>query len=98
MAGIVGEIIHSVGARYRTRGTGILRTRMWSLDRVRMDELENITLRSPSPREMTILANFQDQGVQLQFRTIHMDEVFTITKIICFVKPVAESYPIKAGG
>lgn len=97
MPGIIGEIVHSVGARYRTRGTGVLRTRMWNLDYVRTLDLENITLNSPSSREKTIITNFQDQGVQIQFRTIHIDEVFTITKIICFVKPVAESYPIKAG-
>lgn len=94
----VGDIVHSVGARYRTRGSGALRTRMWNLDNVRYQNLDNISLQTASSREKTIIANFQDQGIQIQFRTIHIDEQFNITKIICFVKPVAESYPIKSGG
>lgn len=96
--GIVGAIVHSVGARYRVRGHGQLRTRMWNLDAVRYQDLENINLRTASAREKTILANFQDQGIQIEFRTIHIDEHFNFTKIVCFVKPVAESYPIKSGG
>lgn len=96
--GILGNIVHSVGIRYRIRGTGIFRTRMWNLDAVRYQELNNINLDTPSSREKTIITNFQDQGIQIQFRTIHIDEVFNVSKIVCFVKPVAESYPIRDGG
>lgn len=96
--GIVGAIVHSVGARYRVRGDGVLRTRMWNLDQVRTKDLDDINLTTASAREKTIITNFQDQGIQIQFRTIHIDEIFTMSKIICFVKPVAESYPIKSGG
>lgn len=93
-----GAIIHSVGVRYRARGTGILRTRLYNLDEVRSQNLNNIRLRSPAARENTIIANFQDQGVQIMFRTIHIDEYVNISKVINFVKPVAESYPILDGG
>lgn len=96
--GIIGDIVHSVGARYRIRGSGMLRTRMWNLDNVRYQNLDDIDLDTASSREKTIITNFQDQGIQIQFRTIHIDEHFNLTKIICFVKPVAESYPIKSGG
>lgn len=96
--GIIGNIVHSVGARYRVRGTGVFRSRMWNLDAVRYQNLDNINLSTASSREKTVIANFQDQGIQIQFRTIHIDEQFNVTKIICFVKPVAESYPIKSGG
>jgi hypothetical protein len=94
----IGDIVHSVGARFRVRGSGNLRTRMWNMDNVRVLDLDNITMSTPSTREKTLLANFQDQGIQIQFRTTQIDEVFTISKIICFVKPVAESYPIRTGG
>ena len=97
-SGIVGEIVHSAGARYRVRGEGLLRTRMKNLDDIRTVTLDPIDMDSPSSREKTILANFQDQGIQIFFRTIHIDETFNMSKIICFVKPVAESYPIKSGG
>src|SRR5215204_6122320 len=95
--GIIGAIVHSVGARYRVRGDGVFRTRMWNLDSVRYRALDDINLQTASPREKTVITNFQDQGIQIQFRTIHIDEVFNVTKIICFVKPVAESYPIRSG-
>lgn len=98
MAKIIGDIVHSVGARYRIRGAGILRSRMWNLDQERYQNLENINMDTPSSREKTIIANFQDQGVMIQFRTVSIDEVLNINKIICFVKPVAESYPIRSGG
>lgn len=96
--GIIGDIVHSVGVRYRVRGTGVLRTRLWNMDSVRGEHLDNIDMVTPAAREKTILANFQDQGVQIQFRTIHMDEYLNINKIVCFVKPVSESYPIVSGG
>lgn len=96
--GIIGNVVHSVGARYRVRGTGMFRTRMWDMDNTRYQNLDNITLATATPREKTVLVNFQDQGIQIQFRTIHIGETFNMSKIVCFVKPVAESYPIKSGG
>lgn len=95
---IIGNIVHSVGARYRVRGSGQFRTRMWDLDNTRYQNLDDINLQTATPREKTVIANFQDQGIQIQFRTIHIDEHFNFTKLICFVKPVAESYPVKSGG
>jgi hypothetical protein len=96
--GIIGAIVHSVGVRYRVRGVGVFRTRMWNLDQVRDQTLNPIEMTIRAPREKTVIANFQDQGLQIQFRTRHIDEVFSVSKIVCFVKPVAESYPIRDGG
>jgi hypothetical protein len=102
--GSVGDIVHSAGVRYRTLGEGLLRTRMYNMGTPGDDEnaekykdLEPIALSRKTGRERTVIANFQDQAMQVQFRTIHIDEVFTISKIVNFVKPVAESYPIKSG-
>lgn len=103
--GIVGDIVHTVGVRYRVRGSGTLRTRLYNMGEIGSDvqdqrnaDLDNLTLSLSTAREKTALANFQDQGIQIYFRTISIDEVINISKIVCFVKPVAESYPIKAGG
>lgn len=99
--GAVGNIVHSVGARYRVRGVGMFRTRMINMgmsEEIHYADLDNIEMSTRSAREKTVIANFQDQGIQIQFRTIHIDEVFTVSKIINFMKPVAESYPIKSGG
>jgi len=98
MKAIVGDIIHAVGVRYRVRGDGLLETRLKNLDGLRTEILNEIEMEDRSRREMTVIANFQDQGAQILFRTIFIDEIFSISKIVCFVKPVAESYPQRSGG
>lgn len=102
-SGITGDIVHTVGVRYRVRGTGVLRTRLYNMGEIpdgsfRSANLDNIDLGTKSNREKTVTANFQDQAIQIFFRTIHIDESINLSKIVCFVKPVAESYPIKSGG
>jgi hypothetical protein len=67
-------------------------------DSLRWKDLNPIELAARKNREKTALANFQDQGIQLWFRTIHIGEQINISKISFFFKPVAESYPIKDGG
>lgn len=103
--GITGDIVHTVGVRYRIRGSGYLRTRLYNMGNIstsgnslRSSDLENLGLGTKNNREKTAIANFQDQGIQIYFRTIHIDETINLTKIVCFVKPVADSYPIKSGG
>jgi len=103
--GITGDIVHSVGVRYRVRGSGELKTRLYNMGEInppnnslRFTNLDDLNMTTKSNREKTAIANFQDQGIRIFFRTVFIDEVLNITKIICFVKPVAESYPIKSGG
>lgn len=98
MKAIIGDIVHAVGVRYRVRGEGELQTRLKNLDGLRTVILDEIVMEERSRREMTVIANFQDQGVQILFRTTFIDEIFSISKIVCFVKPVAESYPQRSGG
>ena len=95
---IVGEVIHAVAARFRVRGDGLLQVRMKNLDGLRTVLLDSITMEDRSRREMTSIANFQDQAVQILFRTTQIDDVLNISKVVCFVKPVAESYPQRSGG
>lgn len=101
-AAITGDIVHSVAVRYRATGVGMLRTRLINMGtepaNIKTEDLDDLVLDRKTNREKTALANFQDQGVQIYFRTIHIDEVLNITKITCFVKSVAESWPIKSGG
>lgn len=101
---IVGDIVHAAAVRYRVRGYGSLRTRLYNMGEpndevapMRYSDLENIDMTPGTGREKTILCNFQDQGIQIYFRSIHIDETFNCSKIELFVKPVAESYPIKSG-
>lgn len=100
--GITGDIVHAVAVRYRAKGTGELKTRLINMGddiaSTRTSDLDDIELNVKSNREKTVIANFQDQGIQIHFRTIFINEVFNISKIVCFVKPVAESYPTRRGG
>lgn len=100
--GITGDIVHSVGVRYRVKGAGALRTRLYNMGEefatIRFTDLDNVNLSSGPSREKTSLANFQDQGIQVYFRTTHIDEIIDCSKVICFYKPVSQSYPIKTGG
>jgi len=100
---ISGDIIHTSGVRYRVRGTGSLQTRLYNMGDVddnslRFVDLDNITMGARKNREKTALANFQDQGIQIRFQTIFINELINMTKIEFYYKPVAESYPIKTGG
>ena len=100
---ISGDIIHTVGVRYRTRGVGLLRTRLYNMGYVddnslRFNDLDNMELATHKNREKTAIANFQDQGIQIWFRTIHIGETINMSKINLYYKAVAESYPIKTGG
>lgn len=103
--GIAGDIVHSVGVRYRFRGAGLFRTRLYNMGGITSTEntlifqdLDGLSLQQKMAKEKTAIANFEDQGIQIYFRTTHIDEVFIVSKITCFVKPVAESYPIRSGG
>jgi len=101
--GISGDIIHTVGVRYRVKGVGSFQTRLYNMGEVddnslKFKNLDNITLGAKKNREKTALANFQDQGIQIRFRTVFFGELINLSKISLFYKPVAESYPIKTGG
>jgi hypothetical protein len=45
-------------------------------------------------REPAVLARFQEQGIQLELKTVSINEIFRISKIIIFAKPVSSDYPV----
>jgi len=86
-------IQHIVAVRYRITGSGNLKTTVFSYDGVTSSVLPNISMLAITDREPTILANFNSQRLQIKFETTEINETFTLTRIIAFVKPVAASYP-----
>lgn len=90
----VGEVLHVVAVRLRVTGSGNLQYFLRSLDNVRNVQLTNHVMVASSNIEPTILANFNEQRVQLELRTTVIDENFVISKIVIFVKSVATGYPI----
>jgi hypothetical protein len=91
--GFTGEILHFNAVRMRVTGSGNLLTYLRSLDDVNNQQLPTIVMLPATNIEPTILALFIDQRGQYEVRTENIDEVFTISKITIFVKPIATGYP-----
>ena len=91
---LIGEILHCVAVRMRVVGSGNLQLFLRSLDDVRNVQLVSHVMAATTNVEPTILANFTEQRMQLEVRTTEINETFTISRIVIFVKPIAEGYPI----
>lgn len=92
-SGLAGEILHAAAVRLRVTGSGNLKVFLRSLDNTRNVQLTSIPMSATTNREPTVIANFQEQRIQLELRTTEIDEGFTISRIVIFVKPIAEGYP-----
>lgn len=90
----VGELIHTVAIRMRVIGSGSLQLFLRSLDDTNNVQLRSHILVSSTNIEPTVLANFVDQRIQLELKTVAIDETFTVSRIVIFIKPVAQGYPI----
>lgn len=88
-----GELLHCGALRYRVTGSGVLRTTLRSLDDVRSATLPTHTLASVTNREPVILANFVEQRMQIEIGTTALNEVFKLSKLTVFIRPVATGYP-----
>lgn len=91
---LIGEVLHAVGVRLRVTGAGDLQLFLRSLDNVRNTQLVSHPMAATTNVEPTILANFTEQRIQLELKTTEIDETFMISRIVVFVKQVAEGYPI----
>ena len=88
------EGLHHINTvRFRVIGSGNLQLTLRSLDNVRSTSLIAIVMESSTNREPTRLCNFIEQRTQLEIKTTAINETFTISKIIIFVKPFATEYP-----
>lgn len=88
-----GELLHFHVVRMRAIGTGNLQLHLHSLDDIHNARLTDIAMIPATNREPTILANFTDQAGQLELKTVEMGEVFTVSRIMIYIKPVASGYP-----
>lgn len=91
--GFAGELLHFVSVRFRITGSGVLQVYLRSMDNVRNSQLPSITMQATTNREPVVIANFREQRVQLELRTVNIDETFNIKRIILFAKPTATGYP-----
>lgn len=89
----VGEILHFNAARLRMTGSGNLITTYQGLNNLERFWPVPMPIPNAASREPVRLANFNNQRAQFVFRTIEINEVFNISKITIFIKPVASEYP-----
>jgi hypothetical protein len=87
------DILHFGGMRYRVTGSGNLRTTMKSLDDVKSITLATIAMSTAPGQEPFRLTNLISQRARYRVETTEMDEVFTINRIVVFVKPIYSGYP-----
>lgn len=89
-----GEGIFHFGAiRLRVVGNGNLRLTWYSLDKIKSEVLNPLSITATNATEPTKLSNFNQQRAKLRIETTAINEWFQIHKIVIFAKPVASSYP-----
>lgn len=81
----------------RATGIGYLRCKLLSLpafdDSQTEESLVPTLLTGVTDRPITLLANNNSSGVQLELRTTELDDVFLVNKIFVYNKVVASGYP-----
>ena len=86
-------VIHFAAVRLRVDGTGNLQMRLLSPNGVKQAVMVPLAMTDPADDMLTKLVNFKKERAQLEFKTTEIDEVFDISRILIFTKPVASSYP-----
>lgn len=92
--GSVGSILHSNAVRLRVTGSGTLDLYLRSLNGINNLQLNSLTMANTTDREPIITANFKNQRIQLELTTTEIGEEFNVSKIVIFVKAIAEGYPV----
>ena len=82
---------HCAALRLRVDGTGNLQLKLIGPNDVRQNVLVPLTMVTLDSQTRDKLANFRSESIQLEFKTTEIDEIFSISKITFFTKPVATS-------
>lgn len=93
MANSYGQLNHYGAVRTRVTGSGNLQAELMSMDEVNVNTLPTIPMQATTNREILVLANFNDQRASLHLFTDQINEVFQISRITIFTRPVATGYP-----
>ena len=88
-----GQLLHFGAIRMRVSGVGNLLMSLITLDDIYTQTLVPLVLSSGTNREPTQLTNMTQQRTLLRIETNAINERFNISKIIVYVKPVANSFP-----
>lgn len=89
-----GQFINHFGqVRIRTTGTGVLKSRLISLDDLQEIQLADTTMQSASAKYVNLHTNFEQQKARLELKTTELGDQFLVRQIIFYVKPVGTNYP-----
>ena len=93
-AGSSGEAIsHYNMLRLRVNGRGNLKLALLSLQDVNRQQLEDIQMADRTNIQPRVLANFKEQRVKLELKTVSINDYFRINRIILFSRFFASEYP-----
>lgn len=84
---------HYGAIRIRVRGSGNLKTTLYSYDEIYSDPQANISMSTTTAIPATALSNFTQMLAKLDLRTTEIDEIFEVSQIIVYVKFVGTSFP-----
>lgn len=93
MARDEGQIFHFGLVRLRVVGSGNLEMNLYSYDEIEKSSLVDLTLSNTNKKELTRLCNFSQQRAFFEGKVDEIDEWFEISKIVIFIKPVANEFP-----
>ena len=86
-------INHFNGIRVRVTGSGVLRSTIYSMDKIKNKILPTITMSNTSDRVAYKLVNFMSQRCLIRLETTAIDETFKINRITIYSKPTFTMYP-----
>lgn len=90
-----GEFIsHCASVRLRINGAGNIKTSLFDLGNNNFRSLTSKAMNdNVTGRTITVGSNFKSEAIMVEIRTTEIDEVFTVNRIISYLKPTATSYP-----
>jgi hypothetical protein len=89
-----GEILHFSMVRMRVIGSGNLRLTIMPLDGIASEILSPLALSSATSAEKDVLTSVRSQYAQIEVKTTHLNDKFTISRLRILVKPSMASYPV----
>lgn len=90
-----GEVIHCGNVRMDVNGDGNLKLAVYSKFDERSKVIAPIVLEPEGSYEPSRPVNFQNQKMQLEFKTVLINEYIVLDKIVMFLKPVAGNLPTR---
>lgn len=93
-SGSSSENIQHYGAvRLRINGIGNLIQTFFGLDNVLTQVLASLAMSNNPGVQPRVLSNFINQRARLELKTVAIDEVMRVNRILIFIKPIWTEYP-----